>query len=157
MIRSTLDYLGEKDQFVWFHHTWKHEKLTNIAENIPLIASTETNLNFALVYHFIHWPWSWFIWIFQEISSPIRSQLCRCTTSYRHLSNQSNGLQRLVWYDEYHGHKYRKLSLSLRSSIQSSWFYLSWPFSKICSISSIISNQSSLGFTSTIMWSIHHD
>ena len=47
-------YLEEKDQFIWFHHTWKHEKLTNIDDKISLIASTNLNLDFAQVNYFIH-------------------------------------------------------------------------------------------------------
>ncbi|CAF0881601.1 unnamed protein product [Adineta steineri] len=39
--------IKEKDNFIWFHHTWKHEKLTNINNKISLISSTKTNLAFA--------------------------------------------------------------------------------------------------------------
>ncbi|CAF5221053.1 unnamed protein product, partial [Rotaria magnacalcarata] len=39
--------INEKDKFVWFHHTWKHEKLTNVHDRISLISSIETNLAFA--------------------------------------------------------------------------------------------------------------
>ncbi|CAF1052922.1 unnamed protein product [Adineta ricciae] len=39
--------LDEKDRFTWFHHTWKHEKLTNVTNKILLISSTETNMAFA--------------------------------------------------------------------------------------------------------------
>lgn len=41
--------LEEKDRFIWFHHTWKHEKLTNINDKISLIGSTKQNLDFAEV------------------------------------------------------------------------------------------------------------
>jgi hypothetical protein len=46
-------YIEEKDEFIWFHHTWKHEKLTNIKDKISLISSTKTNLDFAQVNSFI--------------------------------------------------------------------------------------------------------
>ncbi|CAM4809949.1 unnamed protein product [Rotaria magnacalcarata] len=42
--------INEKDKFVWFHHTWKHEKLTNVHDRISLISSIETNLAFAQKY-----------------------------------------------------------------------------------------------------------
>ena len=45
-------YLEEKDKFIWFHHTWKHEKLTNISDRISLIGSTDMNIAFAQVNHF---------------------------------------------------------------------------------------------------------
>ncbi|CAF4103085.1 unnamed protein product, partial [Rotaria sp. Silwood2] len=39
--------IKEKDRFIWFHHTWKHEKLTNVYDKISLISSTKTNIAFA--------------------------------------------------------------------------------------------------------------
>jgi hypothetical protein len=49
IIRSFIYHVEKKDEFIWFHHTWKHEKLTNINDRISLIGSTETNLAFAQV------------------------------------------------------------------------------------------------------------
>jgi hypothetical protein len=44
-----FNYLEEKEKFIWFHHTWKHEKLTNIKDKISLIGSTKMNFDFAQV------------------------------------------------------------------------------------------------------------
>lgn len=49
MSLSVLFYSEEKDRFVWFHHTWKHEKLTNAYDKISLINSTKMNIAFAHV------------------------------------------------------------------------------------------------------------
>ena len=46
-------FIEEKDQFIWFHHTWKHEKLTHINDRISLISSTKQNLDFAEVICFV--------------------------------------------------------------------------------------------------------
>ncbi|CAF0734572.1 unnamed protein product [Rotaria sp. Silwood1] len=43
--------IKEKDKFIWFHHTWKHEKLTNVYDKISLISSTKMNIDFAQKYN----------------------------------------------------------------------------------------------------------
>lgn len=46
---DVLFSVEEKDQFLWFHHTWKHQKLTQVNDAIALLGSTRMNLAFAEV------------------------------------------------------------------------------------------------------------
>ena len=94
-----------------------------------------------------------------EIQVALGHDLRCCTSSHRNLSDKSHRLRCLASYHELYRDKHRELSLSLRSTVQSSGLHLSRPSCKTTALSlkhDVFASLPCAGTTPTVVWTVHH-